>query len=52
MNIFDYASAFYTTDEESAEKVSQILRRKIKPYTIVIVLSSIPSLTNLNVFDT
>lgn len=52
LNIFDYASAFYTTDEESAKKVSAILRREIKPYSIVIVLSSMPSMTNINIFDT
>ena len=51
LNIFDYAVAYHSKDEESAEEISSILNRDIKPYTIVIVLSTSPSLVDLHVLD-
>ena len=51
MNIFDYAVAYHATDEDSAKEISSILAREIKPYTIVIVLSTAPSLVELHVLD-
>ena len=51
LNIFDYAVAYHTKDEESAKEISELLRREIKPYTIVIILSTTPSLVDLHVFS-
>lgn len=51
LNIFDYAVAYYSKNEESAEEISSILSRDIKPYTIVIVLSTSPTLVDLHVLD-
>lgn len=52
MDVFDTAVALHSKDEESAADISEILRRPIGPYSIVIVLSTFPSLTNLHVLDT
>lgn len=49
MHIFDYAVAYHSKDEKSAEEISKILNREVKPYSIVIVLSTSPSLVNLHV---
>ena len=51
MDIFDYATVYNAKNEESAAEISEILRRPIKPYTLVIVLSSYPNLTKLRVLD-
>lgn len=51
MEIFDYAMAYHSKDEKSAEEISSILHRDISPYTIVIVLSTTPTMTNLNVLN-
>ena len=51
MNIFDYAVAYHTKDEQSAAEISGLLRREIKTYSIVIVLSTSPSLVELHVLD-
>ena len=51
LNIFDYAVAYYSKDEKSAKEVSDILRRNINPYTIVIVLSTSPKFVDLHVLD-
>lgn len=51
LDIFDFAVAYHTKDEESAKEISEILRRDIRPYSIVIVLSSFPSLTNLKILN-
>ena len=49
MGIFEYVLAYSAKDEESAEEISFILNRDVKPYTIVIVLSQYPGLTDLNI---
>lgn len=51
MEIFDYATAFEVKDDTSSVEVSSILGRDIKPYTIVIVLSAFPNMTNLHVLN-
>lgn len=52
MDVFDYATIYNSKDEESAKEISGILNRDIRTYSIVIVLSSFPSLTKLRVLDT
>ena len=52
MDIFDNALALHSKDEESAADISLLLNRPVKPYSIVIILSTFPSLTNLHVLDT
>lgn len=52
MDIFDYATVYNAKNAKSAAEVSEILRREISPYTLVIVLSSYPNLTKLRVLDT
>lgn len=52
MEIFDFATVYNAKDEDSAEQVSNILNRPVKPYTLVIVLSSYPNLTKLRILDT
>ena len=52
MDVFDFAVVYKATNEKSAAEVSDILRRSIKPYTLVIVLSSYPNLTKLRILDT
>lgn len=51
MNIFDFAIAYHSRDEKSAKEISDLLRREIAPYTIVIMLSATPSLVDLHVLD-
>ena len=51
LSIFDYAVAYHSKDRESAEVISNLLRRDIQPYTIVIVLSTSPTLVDLHVLD-
>lgn len=51
LNIFDYAVAYHSKDQKSADEVSAMLSREIKPYTIVIVLSTSPKLVDLHVLD-
>lgn len=52
MDVFDNAVALHSKDEESAAEISAILKRSIKPFSIVIILSTFPNLTNLHVLDT
>lgn len=52
MDVFDNAIALYAKDDKTANEVSSILRRPIKPFSIVIVLSTYPNLTNLHVLNT
>lgn len=52
MDIFDYATVYNSKDEKSAKEISSILNREVKPYTLVIILSSFPNLTKLKVLDT
>lgn len=52
MDVFDYAAVYKATNEKSATEISEILRRPIAPYTLVIVLSSYPNLTKLRILDT
>ena len=52
MEIFEYAAVFDSKDETSAKEIAEILRRKVRPYSIIIVLSSFPGMTNLAVLDT
>lgn len=49
--IFEYVTAFISKDEESAEEISEILRRDVKPYTIVIFISDYPNMTNLHILN-
>ena len=52
MDVFENAVALHSKDEESAAEISAILNRPIGIYSIVIILSTFPSLTNLHVLDT
>ncbi|MBQ6632087.1 MAG: hypothetical protein IJH55_08315, partial [Romboutsia sp.] len=52
MDVFDNALALHSKDEESAAEISEILNRPIGTYSIVIILSTFPSLTNLHVLNT
>ena len=52
MDVFDAAMALHSKDEESAAEISEILDRPIGEYTIVIVLSTFPGLTNLHILKT
>ena len=49
--IFEYVAAFISKDEESSEEISEILRRDVKPYTIVIFISDYPNMTNLHILN-
>ena len=49
--IFEYVTAFISKDEESAEEISEILQRDVKPYTIVIYISDYPNMTNLHILN-
>lgn len=51
MDVFENAVALHSKDEESAAEISAILNRPIGPYSIVIILSTFPSLTNLHTLD-
>lgn len=51
MDIFDYAVIFHSRDAKSAAEIAQILGRDVKPYSLNIVFSSFPSLTNLSVLN-
>ena len=52
MDIFKNAIAMYARTEEEAEEISSILNRDVKPFSLVIILSTFPNLTNLHVLDT
>ena len=52
MDVFDFATVYNAKDDESAAEVSTILGREVAPYTLVIVLSTYPNLTNLRILDT
>lgn len=52
MDIFKNAIAMYARTEEEAEEISSILNRTIRPFSLVIILSTFPNLTNLHVLDT
>lgn len=49
--VFDYVTAFSSKDKKSAEEISEIVNRDVKPYTIIIFLSSYPNMTNLHILD-
>ena len=49
--VFDYVTAFHSKDEESAKEISELLNRDVKPYSIIIFLSTYPSMVNLHVLD-
>lgn len=49
--IFDYVTAFISKDEESAKEISDILRRDVKPYSIIIFISDYPNMTNLHILN-
>lgn len=49
--VFDYVTAFHSKDEESAQEISELLDRDVKPYSIIIFLSSYPNMTNLRILD-
>lgn len=49
--IFEYVTAFISKDEESAEEISEIVGRDVKPYTIVIFISDYPNMTNLHILN-
>lgn len=51
MDVFDYATVYNAKDENSAKQISEILRRDVSPYTLIIVLSSYPNLTKLRILD-
>lgn len=52
MDEFDDVLALHAKDKKSAKEISDILQRPVGTYSIVIVLSTFPSLTNLHVLDT
>lgn len=52
MDIFNSALVLHSKDEESAAEISEILNREIKPFSLVIILSTFPNLTNLHILDT
>lgn len=49
--VFDYVTAFHSKDEDSAKEISELLDREVKPYSIVIFLSSYPNMTNLRILN-
>lgn len=49
--IFDYVTAFISKDEDSAAEISEILRRDVKPYTIVIFISDYPDMTSIHILN-
>ena len=49
--VFEYVTAFSSRDQRTADEISQILNREVKPYTIVIFLSDYPNMANLHVLD-
>lgn len=51
MDIFDTALALHSKDEETAKEISDMLNRKIQPFSLVIIFSSFPNLTNLHVLN-
>lgn len=51
LDVFDYVLAFHAKDEKSAEELSEVLRRDVQPYSMIIVLSTFPSLSDLRVLD-
>ena len=52
MNVFDNVLALYAKNEEEAQEINDMLRRDdIVPFTIVIIFSTFPSLTNLHALD-
>lgn len=51
MEVFDYAVAYHSKDKQSAEEISALLNRKVDIYTVVIILSTVPSLTNLHILN-
>ena len=51
LNIFDEVIAVHTTNESSAEEISEILNRKIDTYSIVVIMSTFLSLTDLHVLN-
>ena len=51
LDIFDYAIAYYSNNKRTARELTELLRQEIKPYTIVIILSTAPSLVDLHVLD-
>ena len=51
LDVFDYVLAFHSKDKKSAAELSELLRRDVQPYSIIIVLSTFPSLSNLHILD-
>ena len=51
MDIFTEAVALYARTQEEADEISAILDRPIQPYSIIIILSAFPNLTNLHVLE-
>lgn len=51
LDTFTPAVALHSKDEESAKEISNILNREVKPYSLVIILSTFPGLTNLHILD-
>lgn len=51
MDIFETAIVMYAKTVEEAEEISGILNRKVNPYSLVIIMSAFPNLTNLHVLD-
>ena len=52
MNVFDNVLALYAKNEEEAQEINDMLNRNdIVPFTIVIIFSTFPSLTNLHVLN-
>lgn len=49
--IFDYAAAFHCKDKKSSQEMSELLNREVKPYSITILLSDYPSMTNLHILS-
>ena len=52
MDVFDYVTVYNAKNKASADEISAILNREVKQYSLVIILSSYPNLTNLKILDT
>lgn len=49
--VFEFATAFSSKDQKTADEISEILNREVKPHTIVIFLSDYPNTNNLHILD-
>lgn len=52
MDVFDYVTVYNAKNKASADEISSILNREVKQYSLIIILSSYPNLTNLRILDT